>query len=95
MAANPPTVVTITFVREDNRAKTFIYQDAPAYRPYGDYDTLGNHEVLELLSVLGLAQEAAEALLEQILQQKTLRQQFKLGAEQEAQVRKQFFPAKW
>jgi hypothetical protein len=50
MAANPPTVVSITFVREDNRVKTFIYQDSPDYRPYGDYDTLENHEVLELLS---------------------------------------------
>ncbi len=90
--------VTVVFRRdENNRVNTFIYQDSPEFRNYGDYADLAPHEVLELLTRLGTNQQASEHILELVLQQRPTfqRRQFHLSVAQEAQVRQQFFPGQW
>jgi len=89
--------VTVSFWRDqDDRVKTFIYQDSPQFRNDGAYADLAHHEVLELLSRLGLSQQDSEQLLQLVLQQPPTvrRRQFNLSPDQEAQVR-QFFPGPW
>jgi hypothetical protein len=63
----------------------------------GDHADLADHEVLELLSRLGLNPQQSEGLLESVLQQPPTvrRRQFELNQEREAQVREQFFPGEW
>lgn len=90
--------VTVAFRRdEDNRVKTFVYQDSPEFRDYGDYADLEHHEVLELLNRLALNQQDSERLLELVLQRPATvqRRQFNLTAAQETQLRQQFFPGRW
>lgn len=87
--------VTVTFKRDENsRVMTFIYQDDPEYKHYGDCTDFAHHEVLELLNRLGANQQDSENILEQILQQPVLRRQFQISAAQEVTVR-QFFPGHW
>ncbi len=91
--------VTVSLMRDEdnNRVKAFIYQDSPEFRDHGDYTVLQQHEVLELLNRLGLSQQGAENLLEQVLQEPPTvrRRQFQLSPERETQVRGQFFPGPW
>jgi hypothetical protein len=62
--------VTVSFWRdEDNRVKTFIYQDSPQFRNDGAYADFAHHEVLELLNRLESNQQDSEHLLRLVLQQ--------------------------
>lgn len=91
------TVTVVFRPDENNRVNTFIYQDYPEFRNYGDYADLAHHEVLELLNRLGANQQVSENIPELILEQPPTfqRRQFQLRVAQEAQVRQQFFPGHW
>jgi hypothetical protein len=80
-----PTV-SISFLRlqdEHNHIRTFAYKDSPEWSELGTYDDFGHHEVLELLARLGMADDAAQGLLELIIREPRIhRRQFRLTAEQ-------------
>jgi hypothetical protein len=90
--------VTVVFRRdENNRVNTFIYQDAPEFRNYGDCADLAHHELLELLARLGANQQASQNILELVLQgpPTVQRRRCQLSEAQAAKVRQQFFPGPW
>jgi len=60
-----PVTVIVAFRRDEdnNRVKSFIYQDHPQFRNYGDYADLAQHEVLERSNCIAKIRSRSDALL--------------------------------
>lgn len=91
-------IITVAFhaLNNEDRIRVFISQDAHEPRTQGNPADLERHEVLQLLSMLGVNQQDSENILGLILRPPAVEtRQFDLTAAQEAEVRSFFHPGTW